>query len=399
MKSKIKLPAVAIVLIAFFSFFSLSKTNAQVYGEVSFGVFYDELSPYGYWDNDPGYGDIWYPDVPNGFRPYSTNGYWAMTEYGNTWVSNYSWGWAPFHYGRWIHTPRRGWGWIPGYEWGPAWVEWRSGNGYYGWAPMMPRVGVHVSIGIPINLWIFAPTRHIYARDVYRHSHFGRANIYNRTTIINNTYVVNNRHYYGGPSRRDIERATGRTVHVRSIRQADRPGVSRADNRSVSIYRPDRDKNRNNSVRGNSKANTHSNNPNSNRTGVQRNTNKNATPRREMHIDKNGNTTMRNSSPSRQSSANGATTRNNNTNRATAPTTRQAEQHGQQSTPQRTQPNNSRSSGTTRVQQASNRPSSSSVSGQSRSTVQQRSSASNSRSTAASSSRSNSKSQQSSSRR
>ncbi|HMR19810.1 MAG TPA: hypothetical protein PKA53_10975, partial [Sphingobacterium sp.] len=154
MKSKIKIPAIVILLIAFFSVFSFSKVKAQVYGEVSFGLFYDELSPYGYWDNDPGYGDIWYPNVPSGFRPYSTNGYWTMTEYGNTWVSNYPWGWAPFHYGRWVYTSHRGWGWIPGYEWGPAWVEWRSGNGYYGWAPMLPRVGVHVSIGIPVNLWV-----------------------------------------------------------------------------------------------------------------------------------------------------------------------------------------------------------------------------------------------------
>ena len=70
-------------------------------------------------------------DIERDFRPYSTNGYWTMTQYGNTWVSHYPWGWAPFHYGRWVYTSYRGWGWIPGYEWGPAWVEWRSGNGYY----------------------------------------------------------------------------------------------------------------------------------------------------------------------------------------------------------------------------------------------------------------------------
>src|SRR5690606_22274351 len=205
--------------------------------------------PYGYWENDPQYGDVWFPNVPAGFHPYHTNGYWAMTEYGNTWVSNYDWGWAPFHYGRWVYTSYRGWGWIPGYEWGPAWVEWRSGNGYYGWAPMMPRVGVHVSIGIPVNLWIFAPTRHIFARDVYRYCYVGRRNIYSRTTIINNTYIVNNRHYYGGPSRRDMERTIGRRVSVHNVRQSERPGASRTDRRSVSIYRPDMDRNRSTSRR------------------------------------------------------------------------------------------------------------------------------------------------------
>ncbi|MBL1409851.1 DUF6600 domain-containing protein [Sphingobacterium faecale] len=100
-----------------------STAQAQFYGGISFDVFYDELSPYGYWDRDPSYGDIWYPNQGRNFRPYGSNGYWAMTEYGNTWVSGYPWGWAPFHYGRWVHNSYRGWGWIPGYEWGPAWVE------------------------------------------------------------------------------------------------------------------------------------------------------------------------------------------------------------------------------------------------------------------------------------
>src|SRR5690606_41053074 len=63
------------------------------------------------------------------------------------------------------------------------------------------------------------PTRHIFARDVYRYCYVGRRNIYNRTTIINNTYIVNNRHYYGGPSRRDMERTTGRRVSVHNVRQ------------------------------------------------------------------------------------------------------------------------------------------------------------------------------------
>lgn len=228
------------LLIAIINIFSINKVSAQDYDDVSLDLFYDELSPYGNWDDDPNYGEIWYPDVESNFRPYGSNGYWTMTQYGNTWVSNYAWGWAPFHYGRWVQTPRHGWGWIPGYEWGPAWVDWRSGNGYYGWAPMAPRLSVNISIGLPIDLWIFAPTRRIYDRNIYRHSHYGRPNIYNNTTIINNTYIVNNHHYYGGPSRRHIEHSTGRRVAVRDMQYSSRRGVSRVDNNSVSIYRPDR---------------------------------------------------------------------------------------------------------------------------------------------------------------
>src|SRR5690606_28898173 len=88
--------------------------------------------------------------------------------------------------------------------------------------------------------WVFLPTRRIYDRHIHRHWTYGQRAVYNRTTIINNTYIVNNNRYYGGPARRDIERQIGRRVAVRNIRTTDRPGRSRVDSRSVSIYRPDR---------------------------------------------------------------------------------------------------------------------------------------------------------------
>lgn len=219
---------------------SPKQTNAQPFGRVSFELFYQELSPYGYWDRDVNYGDIWFPArVGRDFRPYGTNGYWAMTEYGNTWVSGYAWGWAPFHYGRWVYTSYNGWGWLPGYEWAPAWVDWRSGGGYYGWAPMGPIVNVRVSVGMPLDFWVFIPTRRIYERRMDRYWSYGERNMYNRTTIINNnTYIVNNNYYNGGPGRRDIERSIGHSVEMRSIRAMDSRAPSRVDTRSVSIYQP-----------------------------------------------------------------------------------------------------------------------------------------------------------------
>ena len=212
-------------------------------GNVSLQTFYDELSPYGTWIQDPQYGYVWRPDVDqNEFRPYYTNGRWAMTEYGNTWVSNYDWGWAPFHYGRWVINSYRQWIWLPDTNWGPAWVDWRSGEGYYGWAPMAPSININLSFGrrysVPEFCWNFIPQANIYINTFPRYD-YGRNNVYIRnTTIINNTYVYNRRSYYGGPRLEDIRRATNRNVTVYRYAQSNRPGASRIDNRSVSIYRP-----------------------------------------------------------------------------------------------------------------------------------------------------------------
>ncbi|WP_029274983.1 DUF6600 domain-containing protein [Pedobacter borealis] len=220
-------------------------------GNVSLQTFYDELSPYGTWIQDPQYGYVWRPDVDQSeFRPYYTNGRWAMTEYGNTWVSNYDWGWAPFHYGRWVINSYRQWIWLPDTNWGPAWVDWRSGDGYYGWAPMAPSISINLSFGrrysVPEFCWNFIPQRNIYINTFPRYD-YGRNNVYIRnTTIINNTYVYNRRSYYGGPRVEDIRRATNRDVTVYRYAQGSRPGASRINSREVSIYRPRPERNADN---------------------------------------------------------------------------------------------------------------------------------------------------------
>lgn len=303
---------VSAIILSIISIFSTNSVSAQGNDQVSLDLFYNELSPYGYWDNDPNYGEIWYPQVESNFRPYSSNGYWTMTQYGNTWVSNYSWGWAPFHYGRWVNTPHRGWGWTPGYEWGPAWVDWRSGNGYYGWAPMTPRVSVNVSIGLPINLWIFAPSRRIYDRNIYRYSNHGRPNIYNNTTIINNTYIVNNNHYYGGPARRDVERTLGRRVAVSNVRQ-DRPASSRNDRVSTSRRSNNELSDRNPSTDRNNVRNNNSNRNTSTERNNVRNNNSNRNDKnisRELYIGRDGNSTLRERNENRTTTQ--ATRRDNN---------------------------------------------------------------------------------------
>lgn len=325
-------PHILALVMAVSSIFYFSEAKAQIYGQVSLDIFYNELSPYGNWDRDPHYGEIWYPNAGRDFRPYSSNGYWTMTEYGNTWVSNYDWGWAPFHYGRWVYNSYRGWGWIPGYEWGPAWVEWRTGNGYYGWAPMMPsRSGISISINLPISSWVFAPVRYIYSRNFHRYSSYGRTNIYNRTTVINNTYIVNNNHYYGGPARRDVERALGRSVQVRNIRQSARPGASRVDSRSVSIYRPDRDNSRSANRSATSPSRGTALNSGTNRATTARSAASTRNISREMYIDSKGDATIR------QRTAAPSTTRTNANTSSQAPlsstTNRTAVSRGSASSP------------------------------------------------------------------
>ena len=192
------------------------KASAQPGISVSFSVFYNSLSPYGRWSNHPQYGSIWLPAVGADFHPYYTGGRWVMTEYGNTWLSDYDWGWAPFHYGRWFYDDYLGWAWVPDYTWGPGWVNWRTGGGYYGWAPLMPGIQVRVAINLPFNFWIFIPQRHFMSRNWHRYSapRTQVTNIYNHTTIINNYYNHNNHEYAYGPRSSDIRRHTNSRVEV-----------------------------------------------------------------------------------------------------------------------------------------------------------------------------------------
>src|SRR6266850_1746505 len=115
--------------------------------DVNFDFFYNNISG-GSWIEVGDYGYCWQPDVAVGnvsWRPYA-DGYWAYTDLGWTWISYEDFGWATYHYGRWVRLADQGWVWTPGrdeeLEWGPAWVSWRTGGDYIGWAPLPPEVVV-----------------------------------------------------------------------------------------------------------------------------------------------------------------------------------------------------------------------------------------------------------------
>jgi hypothetical protein len=89
----------------------------------------------GRWENVEPYGNVWYPTVSVGWRPYY-NGYWDYVgPYGWTWIGYDRWAWPTHHFGRWGFGSSR-WFWIPGRSWGPAWVSWAYSPGYLSWCPL-----------------------------------------------------------------------------------------------------------------------------------------------------------------------------------------------------------------------------------------------------------------------
>jgi hypothetical protein len=243
MKSKIKISGLLIVMVMFLVTFT--KEAVAQRSDVSFQVFYDQLSPYGQWVDFPNYGFVWIPDAGSDFVPYSTGGHWIMTEYGWTWASDYDWGWAPFHYGRWDYDNGYGWFWIPDNEWGPAWVTWRRAEGYYGWSPMGPGISISMSFGNGYNnynnRWIFVNDRYFGRRDINRY--YANRNDYERiyrgSNIINNTYDDSRRQtrYVSGPDRADVQRVTGRRISSYTIQENNTPGQN-LRNGQFHTYRP-----------------------------------------------------------------------------------------------------------------------------------------------------------------
>lgn len=243
MKKFVSFTAAVLVIVLSSAF--MFKTSAQYRDDVSYKTFYDELSPHGNWIEYPEHGYVWQPRMGNDFRPYSTGGHWVWSDqYEWMWVSDYDWGWAPFHYGRWFSDPSYGWLWVPGYEWSSAWVAWRDGGDYYGWAPIRPGINISVNFNIgsyspPYDYWCFTPRRYITSRNVFNHYIDRRQNV----TIINQTTIINNYNYGGGygyrtgPRRIDAERYTGRINPVR-LRDSYNPGRTQFRNNEVSVYRP-----------------------------------------------------------------------------------------------------------------------------------------------------------------
>lgn len=187
--------------------------------------FYEPLAPYGTWHQHPRYGSVFSPAtayVGAGWRPY-TRGHWEYTEWGWTWVSDLPFGWATSHYGRWFYDAGYGWVWAPDTRWAPAWVTWRTGGGYVGWAPMPPGAMYGGSYSVYDTSWVFVSTNNFGAAAVYPVIVTGGyySNCLVVTRPYRSTYVVYGNSYYRGPDPDRVRNEGGRVVH-RSIREVDR---------------------------------------------------------------------------------------------------------------------------------------------------------------------------------
>src|SRR5881394_1296156 len=202
--------------------------------DVSVDFFYNNLSG-GSWIEVADYGYCWQPDVAvndSNWRPYA-DGYWAYTNLGWTWVSYEDFGWATYHYGRWAQLADYGWVWFPGsdLEWGPAWVSWRTGGDYIGWAPLPPRgpgivyegrpIGSRVDIEYDIGpqYYNFCDVRFI-GEPVLRDRIFpATQNVTYITNTVNvtNIYVQNNVVYNYGPDYNVVSSYSSRPIQRLAI--------------------------------------------------------------------------------------------------------------------------------------------------------------------------------------
>lgn len=182
--------------------------------------FYEPLAAHGRWVLVGSYGRVWMPaSVEVGWRPYS-NGYWQRTDAGWYWVSDEPWGWATYHYGRWDWHAAHGWFWVPQTQWAPAWVAWREGGGYIGWAPLRPSLTIGVSIGrvdyepaFASRAFVFVEHRRMLEPVRPKTVIVNNTTIINKTVNITNVKVVNKTVINEGPRPEVIERASGRKVN------------------------------------------------------------------------------------------------------------------------------------------------------------------------------------------
>jgi len=206
---------------------------------VSIDFFYNNLNG-GDWIDVEGYGYCWQPAIAvsdSTWRPY-TDGYWAYTDVGWTWISYEDFGWATYHYGRWARLTDYGWVWVPGadLEWGPAWVSWRTGGNYIGWAPLPPRgpgivyenqpIGESVDIEFDIGptYYNFCDVRYIGEPVLRERIVDVRQNVtyINQTVNVTNITYSNNVVYNYGPDINVINQHSSRPIQrLRLERQAN----------------------------------------------------------------------------------------------------------------------------------------------------------------------------------
>jgi len=231
----------------------------------SFQTFYDSLGSQGTWVQSTDYGYVWQPNVNDPeWAPY-TAGHWVYTDDGWTWVSDEPWGWATYHYGRWVNLDGTGWCWVPGYTWAPAWVSWRYGDGYCGWAPLPPDsflgidyygddfaigIGFHIGgdcdgfYGIGAGWYNFLPVGYLGHRDYHGHYYHRGDNyaIINHTTNVTNINVTTGGGFHrvttGGPMLAQVNAVSQTPIQKVRLVRANQPGGGVVTGNSLALYAP-----------------------------------------------------------------------------------------------------------------------------------------------------------------
>lgn len=218
----------------------------------SFGVFYSNLAGHGEWIGVEGGTYAWRPrHVETGWRPY-LEGRWIWTDDGWFWDSDEPWAWATYHYGRWYFDDDYGWIWIPGYDWAPAWVEWRYGGDYVGWAPLGPYAVFNRHFGVhylrhwvtPYHYWAFVDCRYITSPGVHQYIYRSE----NNTRFIGRTRTAGSVRFDGGrivsrgPEVAHVERRGNIRVDraaIVDVAGREDARIRRAGDRDqIGVYRP-----------------------------------------------------------------------------------------------------------------------------------------------------------------
>ena len=144
--------------------------------------------------------------------------------------------------------------WVPGYEWGPAWVSWRFGGGYVGWAPLPPRAVWTTGIGLRLGgaqidalieprAYTFCPERQFFDPAVNRHALPVTRNAATIAVTRNVTDygVVNTRVVDRGLGVDRLEAAVGRPAPRPRVLEVDSVSAvrgARGQRDAVTVFRP-----------------------------------------------------------------------------------------------------------------------------------------------------------------
>jgi hypothetical protein len=198
---------------------------------------------------------VWIPHGSRvGWRPY-TWGHWLMSDLGWIWLSDEPFGWITYHYGRWDSDPTYGWVWVPGYIWRPAWVAWRTGGGYIGWAPLPSTVAFRSGVGPDFSggkldaslnpgAYCFVGEGSFLERNLGTHVVPPARNltIVRNTTDITNYTMIRGRIKNVGISVARVEQVTGRKVQTYQVvpETTGLPHDPQERGNQLVVFRPER---------------------------------------------------------------------------------------------------------------------------------------------------------------